>query len=147
MAEHRGPFTVNREEVVSKVIDGELIIIRLSDGTYYSMENVGTRVWELVERHHDLPAVVETIAAWYGTPAARVESDVAALVRDLVQERLIAVSAEGAAPGARREAAPTGLLAYEPPRLNVYRDMGNLLALDPPTPGIDDIPLKEGKNR
>ena len=68
MAEHRGPFTVNREEVVSKVIDGELIIIRLSDGTYYSMENVGTRVWELVERHHDLPAVVRRLPPGTGRP-------------------------------------------------------------------------------
>jgi len=38
--------------------------------------------------------------------------------------------------------APAGKLPYEPPRLSVYRDMGDLLALDPPAPGLTDIPWK-----
>ena len=29
-------------------------------------------------------------------------------------------------------------LVYEPPQLNIYRDMGDLLALDPPVPGLGD---------
>jgi hypothetical protein len=40
---------------------------------------------------------------------------------------------------------PASTLAYEKPRLNIYRDMGNLLALDPPTPGIDDLLFGDGK--
>ena len=146
MAEPRGPFAPNREEIAAKVIDGELIIIRLSDGTYYSMDNVGSRVWALIERRHDVPAVVETIAAWYREPDERVAREVGTLVEDLLEERLIVV-AEGAAPARAGEAAPPDLLAYETPRLNVYRDMGNLLALDPPTPGIDDLTLKGPKGR
>jgi hypothetical protein len=33
-------------------------------------------------------------------------------------------------------------LPYEAPVLNIYRDMGDLLALDPPTPGLYDIAWK-----
>jgi hypothetical protein len=147
MGEQRGPFAPNRDEVAAKVIDGELIVIRLSDGTYYSMDNVGTQVWELIEARHELPAVIETIAAWYGTPVERVDRDAALLVEELLAERLI-VPIEPAAAGRPGTAArPTDLRAYDTPRLNVYRDMGNLLALDPPTPGIDDMPLKGGKDR
>ena len=28
-------------------------------------------------------------------------------------------------------------------RMNIYRDMGDLLALDPPTPGLGDTPWKD----
>jgi hypothetical protein len=139
MPELDGAFTPNREDVAAKVIDGELIIIRLSDGTYYSMDNVGTRVWELIESGHRVPAVVQTIAAWYATPVERVKDDVSTLVQELLAERLI-VGAPAGEPAPSGVAAPSaGSLVYEAPRVNVYRDMGNLLALDPPTPGIDDL--------
>jgi len=147
MTELRGPFAPNRDEVAAKVIDGELIIIRLSDGTYYSMDNVGTRVWELIERRHDLAAVIETIAAWYDVPVERVAQDTTPLVDELLAERLIVRCEPAPADHPGLEARPGDLLAYDAPRLNTYRDMGNLLALDPPTPGIDDLPLKGGKDR
>lgn len=138
MADTTGPFTINRDDVAAKVIDGELILIRLSDGTYYSMENVGTRVWELIEAGHDLPTTARTLAAWFGRPIERVAADVQAVVDELLAEGLIAPTGAAAAPAAA-PAPPGEGLAYEPPRLNIYRDMGNLLALDPPTPGIDDL--------
>lgn len=142
MADSRGPFAVNRDDVAAKVIDGELILIRLSDGTYYSMENVGTRVWELIEGGHDLPATVGAIAGWFGVPVERAEADVHAVVAELLAEQLIAPAGAGAAPPAPVP-PPAAPAAYEAPRLNIYRDMGNLLALDPPTPGIDDLLFKK----
>lgn len=144
MSELQGFFTANQEDVAAKVIDGELIVIRLSDGTYYSMDNVGARVWELIEARHDFAALVQTIANWYGAPVEQVESEVGSLLRELLAERLI-VPSPGNGDGATGE-APAGLLAYETPRLHIYRDMGNLLALDPPTPGIDDLLFGDGKS-
>jgi hypothetical protein len=139
--EVRGSFTANRDHVAARIIDGELIIIRLSDGTYYSMDNAGARVWELIEARHPIGDVVRTISTWYGAAADRVESDVASLVRELLDEGLImAVSAESNGV----PVAPVDLEPYETPTLHIYRDMGNLLALDPPTPGIDDLMLGNG---
>lgn len=139
MSDPQGAFTPNREDVAAKVIDGELIIIRLSDGTYYSMDNVGTCVWELIEAGHPVPALVQTIAAWYATPVERVEGDVGALLRELLAERLIVAAPAKDAAQLRTPEPPGGAPSYEAPRVNIYRDMGNLLALDPPTPGIDDL--------
>lgn len=147
MGELDGCFTAKREDVAAKVIDGELIIIRLSDGTYYSMDHVGTCVWELIEARNDLRRVTRTIATWYRTPIAQVESDVDALVRELLDEGLIVAAGRGdiVEPSSVDAPPPVSTLAYEKPRLNIYRDMGNLLALDPPTPGIDDLLFGDGK--
>ncbi len=148
MTDLQGPLAPNREEVAAKVIDGELIVIRLSDGTYYSTDNVGAKVWGLIEAHQDLASLVRTIARWYGAPPEQVANDVGALVRELAAERLIVVAAGASAAIASdgADAPPPDLPAYETPRLNVYRDMGNLLALDPPTPGIDDLLFKGRKD-
>lgn len=139
MTELAESYTANLEDVAAKVIDGELIIIRLSDGTYYAMDGVGPHVWELLTSGHDLQELVQILAEWYATPAERIEHDVSTLVQELLSERLI-VPATGAHLGPPADATtPTELLTYETPRLNIYRDMGNLLALDPPTPGIDEL--------
>ena len=144
MTDLDGRFAPNREDVAAKVIDGELIAIRLSDGTYYSMEQVGTRAWELLEAGHEVSAIARTIASDYAVPADRVAGDLRGLLRELLAESLIVPAAEEST-----RTAPAGAPAttgpYAPPRLNIYRDMGNLLALDPPTPGIDDLLFRDGK--
>jgi hypothetical protein len=136
MTDLAGTFTINRADLAAKVIDGELIIIRLSDGTYYSMDNVGTAVWEIIEAHTDLPSLVRGIASRYGAAAADVENDVTDLLHQLVDEGLV-MACENGVPASLM--TPRGTAAYQKPKLNIYRDMGNLLALDPPTPGIDDL--------
>lgn len=136
MTELAGTFTTNRADVAAKVIDGELIIIRLSDGTYYSMDNVGTTVWQMIDAGTDLSTLVGAVASRYGAPLADVQSDIAALLRQLIEEALVLPS-DGAVATPSSPASATA--AYQKPKLNIYRDMGNLLALDPPTPGIDDL--------
>lgn len=112
------------------------------------MDNVGARIWELIEQQHDMPTVVAAIAGWYGAPPDRVASDLGTLVEQLIEEGLLVASPEEAGAAAEPvEAAADGPLVYQTPALHVYRDMGNLLALDPPTPGIDDLMFKDGKSR
>ena len=63
------------------------------------------------------------------------------LIQDLVQENLV-VASENSNP-ALGSFAPEqkDKLPYELPKLNIYRDMGDLLALDPPVPGLGDTPV------
>ena len=139
-----GPFAPNHEDVAAKVIDGELIIIRLSDGTYYSIDNVGSHAWLLLATH-DVPSLARILAGWYGVPLARVETDVRKLVAELLAERLIVPQAPDDL-ATVEPTPPAEPLTYESPSLNVYRDMGNLLALDPPTPGIDELLLRNTRS-
>lgn len=135
-------FALNSEDVAAKIIDGELIIIRLSDGTYYATDNVGACLWQLIESGLPLSDMVRSVASWYGAPDAQVEADVRTLVSELLSEHLIVPQTNGDASAVAVE-PPAGPLTYASPRLNVYRDMGNLLALDPPTPGIDDLLFRD----
>ena len=143
MTELQGRFAANHADVAAKVIDGELIIIRLSDGTYYSMDSVGAHAWELIAGGHDVSSLVRTIADSYDAPADRVERDMTALVQQLLSERLIVAAENGGAVAPPASDPPGSPSAYATPELNVYRDMGNLLALDPPTPGIDELLLRD----
>jgi hypothetical protein len=135
-------FRPREEEVASKVIDGEAIIINLANGVYYSMDKVGAFVWDLLQAGHTLDEIIAAVTRHYDVSREQAESNVQDLVQELVQENLVISSENG-------KAAPlpavddVDKLPYELPKLNIYRDMGDLLALDPPVPGLGDTPWKD----
>jgi hypothetical protein len=124
-------------DVASKIMDGEAVIINLSNGVYYSLDNVGAVVWEQIGATRTVAETIAAVVGRYDVPLERAQADVERLLAELVDEQLIA-SFDGESPAARAElATPGARLAYVPPVLNIYRDMGDLLALDPPVPGLD----------
>ena len=133
----------NKEEVAAKVMDGEAILINLSNGVYYSMDKVGGMIWEMIEGRHSLEEIVAAISASYDVGAERAKSDVERLLEELVQENLVIVTEDEAAREENQVQPSEQIQAYESPKLNIYRDMGDLLALDPPTPGLEATPWKD----
>ena len=130
----------NEQEVAAKVMDGEAIMINLSNGMYYSMNNVGGLIWEMIEGRHSLEKIVEGVVSRYDGSAEQVRADVERVVAELVQENLVKVSDEDLPPSESPSRDPEQKVAYESPRLNIYRDMGDLLALDPPMPELAETP-------
>lgn len=124
------------EEVAAKVIDGEVIIINLANGTYYSMDGSGAFVWELLQQQPTVGRIVDLLVARYDVSREDAHTDLQQLMGRLLSELLIDLSGEqqsGEDPAPRLDPR----IPYECPSLNIYRDMGDLLALDPPTPGLD----------
>ena len=133
----------NSEEVAAKVMDGEAILINLSNGIYYSMDKVGAVVWELVERNCSPEEMVAFITSRYEVETKQAQGDVERLLKELEDEKLI-LEADGVADGDREQPRQVDTKeTYEQPQLNIYRDMGDLLALDPPTPGLEATPWKD----
>lgn len=132
----------NAERVAAKVMDGEAVIIDLTTGTYYSLAGVGGRAWQLLDAGVSISRTAETLAREYGTSPERAGDDLHTLVTQLIDEQLMvrATSAPSAAAELPSPTAPAG--EYQTPELQIYRDMQDLLALDPPMPGLQDIPWK-----
>ena len=135
-------LTPNPNGVAAEVIDGEAIIINLATGVYYSMDGVGGSIWQLIEGRCRLDQIVGAIEARYDAPREQVEADVRRVAEELFREELAAVS--GSEPGSPAgQEFPLGEKGeYETPELKTYRDMGDLLALDPHLPGMREIPWK-----
>ena len=133
------------DHVTASIIDGEAIIINFSTGVYYSMDSSGCVVWELVERQHSIGEIVSALSTRFDTDGQQVLGDIENLVKRLLEENLVETFFEATKPPETESVAPpapASRLPYVPPALNIYRDMGDLLALDPPMPGLRDIPWK-----
>jgi len=128
----------NTDDVAAKVIDGEAIIMNLSNGLYFSMDRVGSAVWEMVEAGLSVDEMSSTLDARYDVDGDAIRDDVNRLVAELLAERLVLVTeTEPSSPPSTLGAADH---PYSSPTLNKYDDMADLLALDPPMPGLGTLP-------
>ncbi|HJR63347.1 MAG TPA: PqqD family peptide modification chaperone [Gemmatimonadaceae bacterium] len=139
MLEPRNRFIPNEDECAAKVIDGEAVLINLSNGTYYSMDKAGGFIWSLIAEGRSVDEIVDGLVSSYDVGRDRAAVDVERLLAELAAEKLVMPAV-----GERLVLSPLAVSGdkqpYDEPRLNSYRDMADLLALDPPMPGIKEVP-------
>lgn len=125
---------VNESKVAARVMDGEAVIIDLATGLYYSMDGVGCYIWELIECGHGASQIAGALALRYVVEPGRARTDLDALVAELLAQGLV-TECDGHLPSLGQDSFGQPL-EYAPPELHTYHDMGDLLALDPPMPGL-----------
>lgn len=69
-------------------LDGEAVILDLDSGTYFGLNAVGTRMWQLIERHGRLKDVFDELCREYDATADDLERDLLALVGRLADVHL-----------------------------------------------------------
>jgi hypothetical protein len=72
-----------RTDVVFRQLDDEAVLLDLKSGTYFGLNTVGTRVWQLVGDGAPLSAVLDTLAAEYDVTRDELERDLLQLVEEL----------------------------------------------------------------
>jgi len=69
-------------------IGGEGVILDLATSTYYGLDEVGARCWQLLQENPSLEFVGKTILDEYEVEPQRLESDITDLVTRLVDSGL-----------------------------------------------------------
>ncbi|HUE89812.1 MAG TPA: PqqD family protein [Vicinamibacterales bacterium] len=81
-------FTLGKDTVF-RDLDGEAVILELSSGTYFGMNSVGTRIWQLIERHGRLDAVLDELCQEYDAGRDELQRDLLELVARLADAHLV----------------------------------------------------------
>jgi hypothetical protein len=79
------------EEVLARPVGDEAVLVHLATGTYYALDPVGARAWQLLERGDTLAEVCATMGAEYEVSSAELERDLLTLVQQLADHALIVV--------------------------------------------------------
>jgi hypothetical protein len=79
---------------VSSDLGGEVAILNLRAGMYYGLDDVGARVWQLLQEPTVVGDIQATIAQEYEVEPTRVREDVLALLNQMADEGLIEVNDE-----------------------------------------------------
>jgi hypothetical protein len=77
------------DDVVFRELDGEAVILNLVSGVYFGLDHVGTRIWQLVEQHGQLDAVLQRLRDEYDAPVQTLEQDLMRLTSQLIDKGLL----------------------------------------------------------
>lgn len=93
--------------VVSARGAGATVLMDRKRGTYFTLNEVGARIWELIGAELSLPVMIERLLEEYDVPREQVENDVTTTIQQLRRDRLIAGGSISAlAPTAQRALTP-----------------------------------------
>lgn len=80
------------EDVVSRDLDGEAVILNLESGVYFGLDKVGTRIWSLLQEDRSLRRAFEVVQQEYDVAPEKLEGDLLRLVEELRAKGLLRVS-------------------------------------------------------
>ena len=131
--------TPNSPNVVSEDFEGEVILVNLINGNYYSLRNSAAYIWKHIEGNYSYQELLENVQAHY---ALQADSDpgVGKFVEDLMAQQLIRTEPLNGYQPKGTNGFETNQAEFEPPVLEVYSDMQDLLLLDP----IHDVDEESG---
>lgn len=118
--------------IIHDTIDNETIVINQKTGAYYSLEGPAARVWQMLAGGTTTDRLVDELLGAFEVDRARVESEVAGFVGELLDEGLaVAGDADGTQPAQPLD-RPTGeRLPFSGLALHRYTDLEVLLLVDP----------------
>ncbi|MEA5619899.1 PqqD family protein [Cronbergia sp. UHCC 0137] len=123
-------FRVNSPQVACETIDGEVVIVDLDHGHYYSLLKTGADLWGCVERHLDRYQMIEEIGQKYDGTIEEITAAIDEFLDQLQQEELIVVDPT-ITPGTINSQVSNQKPKFEKPILEKFTDMEDLLLLDP----------------
>ncbi|HEX2092182.1 MAG TPA: HPr-rel-A system PqqD family peptide chaperone [Longimicrobiaceae bacterium] len=77
------------DHVVSVSQGGRTVLLDPREGRYHSLDEVGTRVWELLREHPTLDELTGRLELEYDAPREVLRADVSALLAALAERGLI----------------------------------------------------------
>ena len=70
-------------------MDGEAVLLDLSTGRYYTLNRVGSVIWEHCTGHHTISDIQAVLCDRFDVAPERALEDLISLVNDLIQEGLL----------------------------------------------------------
>jgi len=77
------------DEVLSQEVNGETVLLDLEGESYFGLNEVSTRVWQLLQLEHSVAGIVDTLLDEYDVSREQLESDVSDLLGKFTDAGLI----------------------------------------------------------
>jgi len=126
-------YAINSPDVVSEDFDGEIVMLNLANGHYFSLAGIAAPIWTLLLAGHRPAVILDSIRA----KRPELVDQAAAFLQRLVELDLVRVDIAD-------DGAPSALIAEiwssGGPEIKVYDDLAELIYSDP----IHDVDEQAG---
>jgi hypothetical protein len=124
-------FVPAGHDIVHEIIEGEVVIVNLKNGYYYSSENTGSAIWARLTGGRSYGEILGFLAGRYPGQEEAIVAATAGFIDELLAEHLIEVSADEAGATEADETADRLSPDFQAPVLHRHQDMQDLLLVDP----------------
>ena len=81
-------------EQISADLGGEAVILHLKSGVYYGLNEIGEKIWNLIQEPKTFQELQAAVLAEYDVEPKQCEQDLKALLQDLAKQELIEIKHE-----------------------------------------------------
>jgi len=124
-------YRVNTPDVVHENIDGEVVIVNLATGTYYSTSDSGLDIWNGLDRGLSVSQIAEAMSCVYAGDPEHIRKGVEIMVEHLTEKGLVVPLEDSLMSEATDWISVAVGTPFRQPDLQSYTDMEDLLMLDP----------------
>jgi len=80
-------------DVISQEVSGETVLLDLESENYFGLDEVGTRIWQLIKETNDLNSIFKTLLTEYEVSEERLQQDLTVLLTEIEGLGLITLKA------------------------------------------------------
>jgi predicted RND superfamily exporter protein len=77
------------EDIPWNVVDDEVVLLSLDSGHYYSLNESGRRIWELLDGENTIPDIIGVICEEFNVDQEKAVKDINELIDELLNEKLV----------------------------------------------------------
>ena len=77
---------------ISSEVSSDAVILNLSSGVYFSLNRVGSRIWELIQEPRSVREVRDTLVGEFDVDPERCQQDIVSLLEELDAKGLVEFS-------------------------------------------------------
>ena len=76
-------------DIESKIIDDEAVLLHIGTGAYFSLNEVGTYIWESFRKGHTVSEIIDFICEEYDIDRSQAKADVCDLTTALIEKHFL----------------------------------------------------------
>lgn len=82
---------IRSPDQVSGDLDGKIVLLSIENGEYYNMNEVGSRIWALLEKPMTVAALIDLLMAEFAVERTTCETEALAFLAQLQQDKLLRI--------------------------------------------------------
>lgn len=85
---HNSSF-IRNPNLIYNEIDGEMVILSIENGEYYTLNSVGSEIWNLLKTQHTFTQIINLLLETYDINKRECECDTMDYMEDLLENEII----------------------------------------------------------
>jgi hypothetical protein len=81
-------------KLIANQMDGEIVMMSIDNGEYYGLDEVGSRIWELLESQVLVSSLIDSLMVEFNVSKEECERDIVDFLSELFEKGLLLVGNE-----------------------------------------------------